>query len=182
MKHIWLLTELTAVFAGTALAQTNAPAPQQITGAFGVVLGTKVNLSQYKPTGYTTDKVPMYEFTPKNPVEGLTRYYFQATPKTGRIYCVWAIGDAENDGVCKKKQAVLRDLLKKKYGEEEKQGLRESFSDAYRIQRGTRSIVIKCSGFMDVTLNLYYTDDDLEKEAEKERIELEGKKTNDSGL
>jgi hypothetical protein len=76
MKHVWLLTALAAGFAGTALAQTNAPAQQQITGAFGVLLGTKVNLSQYSPTAQTTDKIPMYEFTPKNPVEGLTRFGF----------------------------------------------------------------------------------------------------------
>jgi hypothetical protein len=166
-------------------AQTNAaaaPQQQQITGAFGVTLGTKVNLSQYQKTGETTDNTPLYGFTPKNPTQGLTRYYFQATPKTGIIYCVWAMGDCENDDICKKQQAVILDLLKKKYGEEDKEGMFDDLYDMKRMSRGDRSIVLKCSGFTDITLNLYYTDDALEKQAEKERVELEGKKTDDTGL
>jgi hypothetical protein len=43
-------------------------------------------------------------------------------------------------------------------------------------------MVLKCTGTDDVTLNLYYTDDDLKKQADKERLELESKKPDASGL
>jgi len=171
--------------AAPETAQTNATAArqeQQITGAFGVTLGTTVNLSQYQKTGETTGKTPLYGFSPANPIQGLTTYWFQATPKTGIIYRVWAQGDCENNDVCKKRQAVILDLLNKKYGQEDKEGLFDDLYDMKRMTRGNRSIVLKCTGILDVSLNLYYTDEDLEKQAEKERIELEGGDTDKNGL
>lgn len=160
---------------------------QEITGAFGVTLGTKVDLSRYKKTGEARGGIPLYGFTPKNPIEGFTTYWFQATPKTGIIYCVWAQGhfegvDWENQhDVCKKRLAVVLDLLRKRYGQEEK-GLFDFDPDHAFITRGNRDIMVKCTGLVETTLDLFYTDNDLKEQAEKERIELEGKTINGSGL
>jgi len=188
-RNVMRWFQLTALItAGSVLqvtAPTNTPAAptqQQITGAFGLVLGTTVDLSQYQKTGDTTDKTPRYGFTPQNPIEGLTTYWFQATPKSGIIYRIWAQGDCKNTDDCKKKQAAILDLLKKKYGQEEKEGQFDDFYDAKRMTRGNRSMVLKCTGTDDVTLNLYYTDDDLKKQADKERLELAAKKPGASGL
>src|ERR1700691_351085 len=84
---------ITAGSAPPLNAQTNTPAAptqQQITGAFGLVLGTTIDFSKYQKTGETTDKTPRYGFTPQNPIEGLTTYWFEATPKSGIIYRIWA--------------------------------------------------------------------------------------------
>lgn len=161
-----------------ATAQTNTtptPIQQPITGAFGLVLGTAVDLSQYQKAGETTDKTPRYGFTPKDPLQGLTTYWFEATPKSGVIYRIWAQGDCKNDDACKKQQTAILDLLKKKYGQEEKEGQYDDFYDAKRMTRGNRSMVLKCTGTEDVTLNLSYTDDDLKKQADKERLDLAAK-------
>jgi hypothetical protein len=167
MRWFQLAALITAGSVLPATAQTNttaAPTQQQITGAFGLVLGTTVDLSQYQKTGETTDKTPCYGFTPQNPLEGLTTYWFQASPKSGIIFRIWAQGDC------------------KKYGQGEKEGQFDDFYDAKRMTRGNRSMVLKCTGTDDVTLNLYYTDDDLKKQADKERLELESKKPDASGL
>jgi hypothetical protein len=167
----------------SAYAQSNnVSAAQQITGAFGVVLGTRVNLAAYTKAGETQDKTPLYSFAPKSPIQGFTHYYFAATPKTGIIYEVWAAGDCESAAVCNKQRAVVLDLLKKKYGPEDKPQLFQDLYDADIITRGDRYIMVKCTGIMSITINLRYCDSNLEKQAEKERIELEGKKTDDSGL
>jgi len=185
MRWFQLAALITAGSVLQVTAQTNTPAvptQQQITGAFGLVLGTAVDLSQYQKMGEIPDKEPRYGFTPKNPIQGLTTYWFQATPKSGIIFRIWAQGDCKNDDACKKQQAAILDLLKKKYGQDEKEGQFDNFYDAKRMTRGNRSMVLKCTGTDDITLNLYYTDDDLKKEADKERLELEAKKPDASGL
>jgi hypothetical protein len=185
MRWFQLAALITASSVLQSTAQTNttaAPTQQQITGAFGLVLGSTVDLSQYQKAGESTDKTPRYGFTPANPIEGLTTYWFQATPKSGVIYRIWAQGDCKNTDDCKTQQAAILGLLKKKYGQEEKEGQFDDFSDAKRMTRGNHSVLLKCIGTEDITLNLYYTDDDLKKQADKERLELENKKPDASGL
>jgi len=188
MRMLLLAVLILGYWARQGMAQVDVAAAtnqQEITGAFGVVLGTKVNLPQWKKTAETTDNKPLYGFTPRNPLQGFTHYYFKATPKTGIIYCVYAQSDCEDTAACRNRQAVILDLLRKKYGEKAEQNLYDTLSDREVITRGTRNIQLKCTGIDGigrVTLNLFYTDDDLEKQAEKERVELEGKTINGSGL
>jgi len=158
---------------------------EPITGAFGVTLGTRVDLSKYTKTNKLDSGEPMYGFIPKNPVNGLTEYYFLATPKTGIIYRVWAIGHCGSTPVCVNQQAVLVDILEKKYGPKDELSAMDKLSDEVWISRGHRGIVVKCrgiDGLQGITLELIYGDGDLQKQAENERIELEGKKVNGSGL
>jgi len=74
------------------------------------------------------------------------------------------------------------ELLKKKYGVEEKQGIFDTMGDVKRIDQGNRYIITKLTGFMDVTIDIRYYDSDLEKLAETERLAAETKKADDSGL
>jgi hypothetical protein len=185
MRWFPLAVLITAGSILPATAQTNTPATptqSQITGAFGLVLGAAVDLSQYHKMGETTDKTPRYSFTPKDPLQGLTTYWFEATPKSSVIYRIWAQGDCKNDDACKKQQTAILDLLKKKYGQEEKEGQYDDFYDAKRMTRGNRSMVLKCTGTEDVTVNLSYTDDDLRKQADKERLDIAAKKPDAAGL
>src|SRR5208283_2501417 len=79
-------------------AQPSEATTQQITGAFGVTLGTRVDVSQYTAVGSMDDGTPVYSFTPSEPLAGMTRYYFLATPKTGLIYRIWARQIFDDDG------------------------------------------------------------------------------------
>lgn len=74
------------------------------------------------------------------------------------------------------------ELLQQKYGEISKAELFDSFRDSIRISQGERTILTKLTGFTDVTLEIRYTDYDLQKVAEKERLAIEAKKVDASGL
>jgi hypothetical protein len=51
-----------------------------------------------------------------------------------------------------------------------------------QIDQGDRYVITKVSGFTNVTLDVRYYDNALTKQAEKERLELEAKKVDSSGL
>ncbi|MEI8063819.1 MAG: hypothetical protein WCH84_07130 [Verrucomicrobiota bacterium] len=173
---------------------------QNITGAFGVNLGGKVNLSQYPVAASLEDGTPMYGINPPTPVQGLTRYYFLATPKTGIIYRLLAEGDCINSERCDDDQAMLAAALRKKYGETN--GLNAVKHQV--VERGNRKITCYCQAkstsdhklFWDWRVTLDYIDYDLERQAHKESIDItkqteethkgyletEGKRLKGSGL
>ena len=155
---------------------------EKITGAFGMKLGNYFDPSSAIGSTELTDGTPMYRFSPKKEFRSFDRYYVMITPKTHKIYGIWGIGKAENTEKCKKEQAIIMELLQKKYGFQEKEGLFDSLWDMKEIDQGNRYIIVKYSGFMDVTIDIRYYDRDLEKLAEKERIELEASKVDSSGL
>ena len=139
----------------------------RITEAFGVALGTKVNLS-----AYTKDGIDRYQFAPNNPLAGMTNCYFKASPRTRLIYRVGAEGSCASNEVCTEKLNVLLSVLTKKYGAEEPQGFFDQMSDKHVIRSGQRSVTVKCTGLADITLELYYNDDALEKQANEEDMQI----------
>ena len=182
MKLILAVVIAACSYLQVVSAETNVPPAQEITGAFGVKFGTIVNLAQYTIRSKSVTGIPLYSFTPKRPLTGLTQYYFKAMPKTGQIYSIWAIGEYDNNLLCQKQQAMLLDLLKMKYGESEKQDVLGSLSDdMHTLHRGSKTILLKRTDLGRV-LYLTYTDDDLEKLAEKDHIEPGGQKVDGSGL
>ena len=73
-------------------------------------------------------------------------------------------------------------LLEKKYGKKGEEGLFDALMDVKQVSQGDRYIIVKVSGLMDVTIDIRYYDKKLREIAEKERIELEAQKVDDSGL
>ena len=124
----------------------------------------------------------MYQFSPAKTFRSFTQYYVLITPQTNKIYCIWAQGPFENTDVGKKEQALVMELLKQKYGDKQKQGLFDSIGDVMRIDDGNRFIITKVSGFTDVTLDIRYYDSDLATLAERERLKIEAKKVDPTGL
>jgi hypothetical protein len=124
----------------------------------------------------------LYRFKPKSPLRSFTEYYVAVTPKGKQIYSIRARGEMRNNEVCKKEQVVVVELLKKKYGPPEKRGLADELSDSDTIRQGNRGIVVKCTGLFSVTIDIGYIDSVLAQQAERERIELEVKKVDSSGL
>ena len=164
------------------LLSYHAHAEEKIEDAFGKKLGAFFDISTAIGKSSLTDGTPMYQFTPQNRFRSFDRYFVLITPKTKKIYGIWAIGNVKNTSVGEKEQAVIMSLLKKKYGESKKEGLFDDLMGVTQINHGNRYIAVKVSGFMDVTIDIRYYDRALKEIAEKERIELEAEKVDDGGL
>ncbi|MGA3164256.1 MAG: hypothetical protein ABSD77_08715 [Verrucomicrobiota bacterium] len=173
------ITIFTACFI---VATFSAIGADKIEGAFGKKLGDVFYPASAIGTSKLTDGTPMYQFSTTNGFRSFKTYYVMITPTTHKIYSIWGIGPVENTEAGQKEQAVVMELLKKKYGVEEKQGIFDTMGDVKRIDQGNRYIITKLTGFMDVTIDIRYYDSDLEKLAETERLAAETKKADDSGL
>jgi len=160
----------------------NATAEEKITGAFGMKLGDIFDPASAIGTGSLTDGTPMYRFNQKKGFRSFSRYYVLITPKTNKIVSIWGIGDIENYPLCKKEQQLIMAILQDKYGKPEKKDLFSRLYDVKMISQDDRYIMTKCTGFSDVTIEIRYGDNKLENLAENERIELESKKLDSSGL
>ncbi len=170
------------LLASCLLVAETAPAQEKINSAFGMTLGAVFDPANAIGTAALTDGTPMYQFNASMPFRSFTEYYVLITPKTHKIYGIWGIGAIENDPTCKKEQELLLAMLEQKYGKKEKDDLLSAFYDFRMISQGNRSVVTKCSGFMDVTIEVRYKDTTLEKLADSERISLESKRVDSSGL
>lgn len=160
----------------------NSDSAEKIIGAFGKELGAKFEPSSAIGSGELTDGTPMFQFSPTNRFRSFSKYYVMISPKSHIIYSIWGIGSIENDPTCKKEQQVILAILKDKYGQPLKKDLSMTLFDTEMIDRGGRDIVLKCHGFMDATIEIRYTDRLLKEQANNERIEIEGKKLDSSGL
>ncbi len=169
--------------AGVASPSRPVSAPtENIRGAFGKMLGEPFDPADAIGTSKLTDGTPMYEFSTTTGFRSFQRYYLMITPTTHKIYSIWGRGSVESSEAGKKEQAVIMELLKQKYGAEEKEALFDAMGDVKRIEQGDRYIITKISGFTDVTLEIRYYDEGLEKLAETERLAEETRKADKSGL
>ena len=171
---------LVTVIAVSIFASVNAE--EKIAGAFGIELGQTFNPQEAIGKGSLTDGTPMYQFSPKKKMRSFSTYYALITPETHKVYSIWGIGNMENDPSCKKEQALVMAILQKKYGKVKKDTLFSGLYDIKQIHQGNRDVLTKCSGFVDVSLAIRYTDKKLEEQAEKERIVLESEQVDSSGL
>lgn len=173
---------ITILLAFVSAAYAAEEKVDKIESAFGVKLGDVFEPTKAIGKGSLIDGTPMYQFSPAKPFRSFTRYFVMITPKTNRIYSIWGIGDFENTPTAQKEQALLLEILKQKYGEKKKDGLMAQLSDLKQIDQGDRSVVVKISGMMEVTMDIRYYDEPLRKLAENERLEIEAKKVDSSGL
>lgn len=159
-----------------------SPAVEQIEGAFGKKLGDVFYPAQAIGSSKLTDGTPMYEFATSIGFRSFKRYYVMITPTTHKIYSIWGSGSVESTEAGQKEQAVIMELLKQKYGTQEKPGIFDAIGDVKRIDQGNRYILTKISGFSDVTIEIRYYDGELEKLAEQERLASEVQKVGKTGL
>ena len=157
----------------------------KIDGAFGISLGTTFESSQSIGQSSLTDGTPMYQFSPTKQFRSFSRYYVLITPTTNKIYSIWGLGSIENTQKCEKERDLVMSLLEKKYGGSDKESFSASMTEIFggkSVKQGERNILVKCSGFIDATIEIRYYDDNLRKIAEKERLEEEAEKVDSSGL
>ncbi len=169
-------------FVVVNFSMKDAHSQEKIAGAFSINLGDDFEPSKAIGKGVLTDGTPMYQFAPQKKFRSFSRYFVLITPKTHKVYSIWGIGNIENSPTCEKEQKLLMAILQKKYGKQQKKDLFSSLYDAEMINQGERYISTKCTGFSNVTIDIRYKDQKLEKLAENERIELESEKLDSSGL
>lgn len=97
------------------------------------------------------------------------------SPTTHVIYSIWGIGKVAK-GTAQKEQDVLMELLSKKYGPPQ-----ESFM-VKEIVQGKRRVLTKAETFVGEDLEIRYYDQEVQDIAEKERLAIETKKADGSGL
>ena len=169
------------VFFILLLACSLAQAQEQICSAFGKRLGDTFDPTKSTEANALDDGMPLYSFSPENKFRTFSHYYVSITPKTHKICAIWALGTIENKHKCEKEQDLLMAILGEKYGEPDK-NKPYNFRDSEIITQGDRAIITRCDGYRDVMITLQYIDRPLWEIAEKERIELERKKVDPSGL
>ena len=172
----------TIAFLSVLLVTSSALAIDKIDGAFGKMLGDTFDLATAIGTSALTDGTPMYQFRPNKPFRSFNSYYVLITPSTHKIYAIWALGPVGNTETGKKEQALLMQILVDKYGPLDSTGFADTMGDAKHITQGNRTVYTKINGFTNTTIDIRYYDADLTGLAERERLAIEAKKVDSSGL
>ena len=172
-----------------ASVSTALSAEEEITGAFGIKLGQILSWQMIRDSelAFTHGIDNMYSFYPEKKFRSFSFYSIAITPKTRRIYNIFASGDMDDDSTCEKEQALIMAILKQKYGEVDKlssalASLDPHYINPQIIEQGDRKVGTVCSRLPDVDLSISYSDSRLSELAENERIELESSKVDSSGL
>jgi hypothetical protein len=151
-----------------------------IDGAFGMKFGEVFDKTKSTGKRSLTSGEAVWQFAPSKPFKWFQSYFVLLTPKTGKIYAIWGKGQELESAVVDDQAKVLLAILGKKYGVE---GKRMLFSSGTKtIEKGGKTIILKQDGFLKKSLEIRYIHDSLSKQAEKERVELESSKLDDSGL
>lgn len=173
-------TKACLILASVLLApvSTSLSAEEKITGAFGLKLGQILSSQMIETSelAFTYESDDIYLFSPEKKFRSFSAYVVGITPKSRKIYSISAMGIMDDDSTCKKEQALIMAILKKKYGEVKK------LSSLQLIMQRNRSVITECSGLSDEALGIMYSDSMLAELAELERIELESSNVDSSGL
>ena len=125
----------------------------------------------------------MYGFKPDKPFRSFNTYYVLITPTTHKIYAIWGMGKVANPESGKREQELIMQLLTEKYGKEDAPGPMDEMNNLKHISNGDRHVLTKVVGFVGpATIEVRYHDGELAKLANQERLSLEGKKVDSSGL
>ena len=156
---------------------------QEITGAFGIRFGKKLDGLKIIRESKTTSGEPLYEIIPPKPIKLLSEYYVMATPITKKVYSLWGIERNLDEAECKARMEAILIILEKKYKVERRKPLL-SFSPGYYIEKGDAQISVRCSQDYMSGYELYiqYYHDKLEKQAKKEAAKLRSQQIDESGL
>ena len=109
---------------------------------------------------------------------------------TTKICAIIASGPMEDNSSCEAEKELLMSILQKKYPEKQAKDpmIKELIKDFHEIfgrnviSQEDRSIMVRCHGFSDITLEIRYFDMKLYEQAKKESLEMQGKAVDSSGL
>ncbi len=187
---------------GLILVVGSASAQQPIEGAFGVKLGDIFDLNNSIGQYTMPDDLIMYEFTPTNPFHWFDHYYVMVTPQTQVIHSIWGIGSVRHIDYCEEEAALIYEALQKRYekkgqaertakkiileilhdryGDTERETLTDGTDTPMRTEQKQRGVLVGCTEAG--TLEIRYYDRRLDRQARREKLELEANKIEDIGL
>ncbi|MFQ5470644.1 MAG: hypothetical protein ACE5EH_10110 [Gammaproteobacteria bacterium] len=159
------------------LYPVNTLAEQPVEGAFGILFGEKLDVSDLEQLDFDDKYGPEYAFTPSSPYKPLTKYSVFVSPISNQVYKIKATGQLKTKKKCLAELELLEQLLSRKYYKTS-QKISKKFGDIPRISFGRlpRKAEGTCtSTIFKVTLTIRYYDKDLEKQARLETREFTNK-------
>lgn len=156
-----------------------APAADTIDGAFGYKFGEVFDTSKAIGTGKTTQGEPLYMVKAKVPNPSFNRYFVQITPKTKKIFQVWAQGPFSNEQAGRTRRDALANAIAEKY--QTKKGFWDG-NIARVMEQGDAVVTIKTiyQPGGSVLLEIRYNQTTLEKEGRNEAAGIDMKKAGSS--
>lgn len=157
------------------------PPPEEIEGAFGIKFGQVFDPTKTLGTQKSSTGEVLYALKVPTPNPFFDYYFVQITPKTKKIFQIWAQGKVPSLAEGKVRQDSLARTLESKY--QTQRGLLDS--DYARIlMQGDKSITVKTSRQTDGSfmLDLKYLDPNLKEEGRKEAVDSDVKNVNSKGL
>jgi len=171
-----IITTVIAFFS-TSLGSNS----EEITGAFGIELGQILDPNDPNSNLEPTSTQHNF-FNPVNPINSISIYSVVLSPITHKVIAIYGMGNKMAKNKCEDDKNVLVSLLTTKYGEPMEPSYSEQMKGIVGYIEDTSLITVQCDGFMEARLSIVYADHVLSDLAEKERIEIETKKTNADGL
>jgi len=170
-RNVVLVTILAVIFAMPAHSCLGE-GTNKIDGAFGLKLGDKFDLSKSIGRATNNGVETLYEFKPKSPYPYFSKYYVEITPKTSLIHSIITLGPKGDIEKAEHEMEIVFKALTEKYGAGDGGG-----QERYIIQ-DRRGVILKLE-IIQRCLSLAYVDNDLTKQAQSERSELEEKRRNE---
>lgn len=134
-------------------------------GSFGIDFGTVYDIKNTKTI--TRQGELMYEITPPKKIEFFDKYYVAITPKTHKIYAIYAIKEYPDSSSRISSNDQLDDIMYKKYGA----GKYTSGNSSYFTDYGFINISASIADLYKNPLEYYFLCTYVESLAEQERIQ-----------
>lgn len=175
-----MINKCAAVFLLSLCAFFSSSFAANITGAFGVKLGEKLNKLHVINVSSTTDDEPLYEITPVKRVKFWDDYYVLITPITKKVYSIWGIKRGLSKIDCEANLEAVASIIEKKYRVRKQEPI-FSLDKDYFFEKGNGVIDLKCDSNFDSDFNevydfyIQYYSKELENKASQERVKLKAK-------
>lgn len=149
----------------------NAP---QITGAFGVEFGDVFHPTEQTETADLTDGTTGYKFTPKKGFREFSDFYVLITPKTHKVYSIWAVAKLRGIEQARHEREVVFKILNEKYGPDDLGVEVEELAPMAAFSKADSLVFANIEGDASSgRLQLSYSNGTLRKTAAAERLELD---------
>jgi hypothetical protein len=142
----------------------------KIEGAFGIILGERVEDIGGVHWERTPSGEEMYKFIPKIPHDLIKAYHVLITPRTTKVCCVWGLGQRNKQReAVKSEEEIFVKILTEKYGAAEPEPV-PNLDETRTIDQGDRLVTLHIAepdrGVYQ--LDLRYVDTALGKKAKEE--------------
>lgn len=162
-------------------------------GAFGMQFGSTFDPSRATTVSKLDSGTPIYGFKPKKPYGAFKNYWVLITPKSHKVYEIWADGIPEINTKrdCFDEKDLIVTILRKKYRLRIEPVVEIEITifdrlinqSRARLVKGNKEVLMSCTAYHGYPeLEIRYIDKMLRNIAKKEQFDLDTKKADPSGL